>query len=137
MSEYINEFLHNASPSVALLNKTVLPIAAEATGNVYLQPYAGSTFGTFLPKKNFGYDIKGKPVVVDRAGNIDDNANAIFGGSINRPRMLQDIESSMTSSYVAPYYEGEERPTPSGMEIRQILRNNARGSIQRGGYYHR
>lgn len=137
VSEYINEFLHNASPSVALLNKTVLPIAAEATGNVYLQPYAGSTFGTFLPKKNFGYDMKGRPVVVDRAGNIDDNANAIFGGNINRPRMLQDIESSMTSSYVAPYYEGEERPTPSGMEIRQILRNNARGGIQRGGYYHR
>lgn len=137
MSEYINEFLHNASPSVALLNKTVLPIAAEATGNVYLQPYAGSTFGTFLPKRNFGYDMKGRPVVVDRAGNIDDNANAIFGGNINRPRMLQDIESSMTSSYVAPYYEGEERPTPSGMEIRQILRNNARGGIQRGGYYHR
>lgn len=137
VSEYINEFLHNASPSVALLNKTVLPIAAEATGNVYLQPYAGSTFGTFLPKRNFGYDMKGRPVVVDRAGNIDDNANAIFGGNINRPRMLQDIESSMTSSYVAPYYEGEERPTPSGMEIRQILRNNARGGIQRGGYYHR
>lgn len=137
MSEYINEFLHNASPSVALLNKTVLPIAAEATGNVYLQPYAGSTFGAFLPKRNFGYDMKGRPVVVDRAGNIDDNANAIFGGNINRPRMLQDIESSMTSSYVAPYYEGEERPTPSGMEIRQILRNNARGGIQRGGYYHR
>lgn len=137
VSEYINEFLHNASPSVALLNKTVLPIAAEATGNVYLQPYAGSTFGTFLPKENFGYDMKGRPVVVDRAGNIDDNANAIFGGNINRPRMLQDIESSMTSSYVAPYYEGEERPTPSGMEIRQILRNNARGGIQRGGYYHR
>lgn len=137
VSEYINEFLHNASPSVALLNKTVLPIAAEATGNVYLQPYAGSIFGTFLPKRNFGYDMKGRPVVVDRAGNIDDNANAIFGGNINRPRMLQDIESSMTSSYVAPYYEGEERPTPSGMEIRQILRNNARGGIQRGGYYHR
>lgn len=137
VSEYINEFLHNASPSVALLNKTVLPIAAEATGNVYLQPYAGSTFGTFLPKRNFGYDMKGRPVAVDRAGNIDDNANAIFGGNINRPRMLQDIESSMTSSYVAPYYEGEERPTPSGMEIRQILRNNARGGIQRGGYYHR
>lgn len=137
VSEYINEFLHNASPSVALLNKTVLPIAAEATGNVYLQPYAGSTFGTFLPKRNFGYDMKGRPVVVDRAGNIDDNANAIFGGNINRPRMLQDIESSMTSSYVAPYYEGEKRPTPSGMEIRQILRNNARGGIQRGGYYHR
>ena len=137
VSEYINEFLHNASPSVALLNKTVLPIAAEATGNVYLQPYAGSTFGTFLPKRNFGYDMKGRPVVVDRAGNIDDKANAIFGGNINRPRMLQDIESSMTSSYVAPYYEGEERPTPSGMEIRQILRNNARGGIQRGGYYHR
>ena len=137
VSEYINEFLHNASPSVALLNKTVLPIAAEATGNVYLQPYAGSTFGTFLPKKNFGYDMKGRPVVVDRAGNIDDNANAIFGGNINRPRMLQDIESSMTSSYVAPYYEGEEIPIPSGMEIRQILRNNARGGIQRGGYYHR
>lgn len=137
VSEYINEFLHNASPSVTLLNKTVLPIAAEATGNVYLQPYAGSTFGTFLPKRNFGYDMKGRPVVVDRAGNIDDNANAIFGGNINRPRMLQDIESSMTSSYVAPYYEGEERPTPSGMEIRQILRNNARGGIQRGGYYHR
>lgn len=137
MSEYINEFLHNASPSVALLNKTVLPIAAEATGNVYLQPYAGSTFGAFLPKRNFGYDMKGRPVVVDRAGNIDDNANAIFGGNINRPRMLQDIESSMTSSYVAPYYEGEERPTPSSMEIRQILRNNARGGIQRGGYYHR
>ena len=137
VSEYINEFLHNASPSVALLNKTVLPIAAEATGNVYLQPYAGSTFGTFLPKRNFGYDMKGRPVVVDRAGNIDDNANAIFGGNINRPRMLQDIESSMTSSYVAPYYEGEERPIPSSMEIRQILRNNARGGIQRGGYYHR
>lgn len=137
VSEYINEFLHNASPSVALLNKTVLPIAAEATGNVYLQPYAGSMFGTVLPKRNFGYDMKGRPVVVDRAGNIDDNANAIFGGNINRPRMLQDIESSMTSSYVAPYYEGEERPTPSGMEIRQILRNNARGGIQRGGYYHR
>lgn len=137
VSEYINEFLHNASPSVALLNKTVLPIVAEATGNVYLQPYAGSTFGTFLPKRNFGYDMKGRPVVVDRAGNIDDNSNAIFGGNINRPRMLQDIESSMTSSYVAPYYEGEERPTPSGMEIRQILRNNARGGIQRGGYYHR
>lgn len=137
MSEYINEFLHNASPSVALINKTVLPIVAEATGNVYLQPYAGSTFGNFLPKRNFGYDMKGRPVVVDRAGNIDDNANAIFGGNINRPRMLQDIESSMTSSYVAPYYEGEERPTPSGMEIRQILRNNARGGIQRGGYYHR
>ena len=137
VSEYINEFLHNASPSVALLNKTVFPIAAEATGNVYLQPYAGSTFGTFLPKRNFGYDMKGRPVVVDRAGNIDDNANAIFGGNINRPRMLQDIESSMTSSYVAPYYEGEERPIPSSMEIRQILRNNARGSIQRGGYYHR
>lgn len=137
MSEYINEFLHNASPSVALINKTVLPIVAEATGNVYLQPYAGSTFGTFLPKRNFGYDMKGRPVVVDRAGNIDDNANAIFGGNINRPRMLQDIESSMTSSYVAPYYEGEERPTPSSMEIRQILRNNARGGIQRGGYYHR
>lgn len=137
MSEYINEFLHNASPSVALLNKTVLPIAAEATGNVYLQPYAGSTFGAFLPKRNFGYDMKGRPVVVDRAGNIDNNANAIFGGNINRPRMLQDIESSMTSSYVAPYYEGEERPTPSSMEIRQILRNNARGGIQRGGYYHR
>ena len=137
VSEYINEFLHNASPSVALLNKTVLPIAAEATGNVYLQPYAGSTFGTFLPKRNFGYDMKGRPVVVDRAGNIDDNANVIFGGNINRPRMLQDIESSMTSSYAAPYYEGEERPIPSSMEIRQILRNNARGSIQRGGYYHR
>lgn len=137
VSEYINEFLHNASPSVALLNKTVLPIAAEATSNVYLQPYAGSTFGTFLPKRNFGYDMKGRPVVVDRAGNIDDNANAIFGGNINRPRMLQDIESSMTSSYVAPYYEGEERPIPSSMEIRQILRNNARGSIQRGGYHHR
>lgn len=137
VSEYINEFLHNTSPSVALLNKTVLPIAAEATGNVYLQPYAGSTFGTFLPKKNFGYDMKGRPVVVDRAGNIDDNANAIFGGNINRPRMLQDIESSMTSSYVAPYYEGEERPIPSSMEIRQILRNNARSGIQRGGYYHR
>lgn len=137
VSEYINEFLHNASPSVALLNKTILPITAEATGNVYLQPYAGSTFGTFLPKRNFGYDMKGRPVVVDRAGNIDDNANAIFGGNINRPRMLQDIESSMNSSYVAPYYEGEERPTPSGMEIRQILRNNARGGIQRGGYYHR
>lgn len=137
VSEYINEFLHNASPTVALLNKTVLPIVAEATGNVYLQPYAGSTFGTFLPKRNFGYDMKGRPVVVDRAGNIDDNANVIFGGNINRPRMLQDIESSMTSSYTAPYYEGEERPIPSSMEIRQILRNNARGSIQRGGYYHR
>lgn len=137
VSEYINEFLHNAAPPIALLNKTVLPIAAEATGNVYLQPYAGSTFGTFLPKENFGYDMKGRPVVVDRAGNIDDNANALFGGNINRPRMLQDIEAQMASSYIAPYYEGEERPTPSGMEIRQILRNNARGGIQRGGYYHR
>lgn len=137
VSEYINEFLHNAAPPIALLNKTVLPIVAEATGNVYLQPYAGSTFGTFLPKENFGYDMKGRPVVVNRAGNIDDNANALFGGNINRPRMLQDIEAQMTSSYIAPYYEGEERPTPSGMEIRQILRNNARGGIQRGGYYHR
>ncbi len=112
-----DEVLNNAIKTLVgapnLYNRTIGPLLSPALGEggQFYQPYDQSLFGSFSKSEQ---------------GN-----NPIVGGNALRGRSAQDVINILSGVYETPYYNSEDRVTPS--QQRRFFRGYGR-DLQRRAY---